>query len=297
MVIESAMAEFPWVQAVPLQGEAISFRINDVEVARYNPGWDMFRPFVFPVTGPDGRWVTRMGHPHDPTGHRHHYSVWVGHALVNGIDFWSDAPTAGKQVHKNIQALEDGTRSAAARLRIEWVSATGTSVLTEERTYRLTDLPDSERLIDIHLRLTPGGDAAAFGPTPFGLAAVRVAKTMTVADGGGQILNSGGKIGEQAVFWKRALWCDYSGPVAPETWNGIAFFSHPSNANHLPEWHVRSDGWMGACLSREHEVRLNRGECLEVRYGLYVHRGTPNEADIPAAYAAFADSEFVPCRS
>ncbi|MBM3477510.1 MAG: hypothetical protein FJX75_29930 [Armatimonadetes bacterium] len=293
---DDRMRELPVVQAVPMQSEAIAFCIQGAEVARYNAGWDMFRPYVFPVLGPDGRHVTRMGHPHDPITHRHHYSVWVAHADVNGVDFWSDAPTAGKQVHRNILALEDGATSAAAKVGIDWVGPDGKHLLAEERTYRLIDLPDMERLLDIHLRLSPVEGLVRFGATAFGLAAVRVAKTMCVADGGGQILNAEGALGEEAIFWKRAAWCDYSGPVAPGIWNGIAFFSHPSNADHPPEWHVRSDGWMGACLSREAERVVNAGEAIEMRYGLYVHRGTPNEADVRGAYARFAASEFMPCQ-
>ncbi|MBM3500481.1 MAG: hypothetical protein FJX74_17625 [Armatimonadetes bacterium] len=289
------MSEFPVVQAIPLQSEAIAFRVNGVEVARYNAGWDMFRPYLFPVLGPDGRELTRMGHPHDPITHRHHYSVWVAHHDVDGIDFWSDAPNAGRQVHRNILALEDGPRSAAAKVGIDWIAPNGRRALAEERTYRVTDLPDLERLIDIHLQLTPTEETVTFGPTPFGLLAVRVAKTMCVADGGGQILNSAGALGEAAIFWRRAAWCDYSGPVAPGLWNGIAFFAHPSNRDHPPEWHVRSDGWMGACLSREAERVVEVGETLQARYGLYVHRGTPNEADVVGVYAAYAAAEFAPC--
>ncbi len=289
------MNGFPGVQAIPIQSESISFLIRGAEVARYNSGWDMHRPYLFPVIGPSGRGVTRMGHPHDPLGHRHHYSVWVAHHDVNGVDFWSDQPEAGKQTHRNILALEDGVSSAAARIRIVWRGPDGAAILEEERTCRLTDLPDNERLIDIHLRLTPAKGAVTFGATSFGLLAARVAKTMCVADGGGQILSSEGALGEERIFSKPAAWCDYSGPVAADEWNGIAFFSHPSNSNHPPEWHVRSDGWMGACLSREHELKLEPDRPLSLRYGLYVHHGSPNEVDVRGAYADFAASEFRPC--
>ncbi len=289
------MNGFPSVQATPVQSESISFRIGGTEALRYNSGWDMHRPYLFPVIGPSGRCVTRMGHPHDPLGHRHHYSVWVAHHGVNSVDFWSDQPGAGKQVHRNILALEDGEASAAARVSIEWVGPDEAAILQEERTYRLTDLPDNERLIDVHLALTPAAGPVTFGATSFGLLAVRVAKTMCVADGGGQILNSDGALGEERIFWKPAEWCDYSGPVAPDEWNGITFFSHPTNRNHPPDWHVRSDGWMGACLSRERELTLEPERRLELRYGLYVHHGSPNEADVAGAYASFAGSQFRPC--
>ena len=58
---------------------------------------------------------------------------------------------------------------------------------------------------------------------------------------------------------------------------------------------MRSDGWMGACLSREEEITLEPGNALQVRYALYVHHGTPNEVDVAGTYASFAESEFKPC--
>ena len=287
------MDVFPKVQAIPMQSEAVSFRIDDTEIARHNSGWDMQRPYLFPVLGPSGRMLTRMGHPHDPITHRHHYSVWVAHHDINGVDFWTDGPDYGKQIHRTVLALEDGVDSAAAKIGIDWTAPDGTKLVDEERTYRVTDLPDNERLIELHLRLSPMEAPLTLGPTPFGLPAVRVAKTICVADGGGQILNSEGASGEDAIFWQRAAWCDYSGPVASDEWNGIALMSHASNFKHEAEWHVRVDGWMGACLSREAEMEIQ--EPLELRYGLYTHHGSPNEADVTGAYARFAESEFMAC--
>ncbi len=296
-----AAKPFPRVEAIPIQDDAVSFCVDGKEVLRYNAGHGMFRPFLFPVIGPSGRQVTRMGHPHDPKGHRHHYSLWVAHHDINGADFWSDRDTPGKQMHRSILAIEDGpglvgqADSAAICVNIAWVAPDGRELLTEERTYRLTELGDAERLIDIHLSLSPVDGPVTFGPTPFGLTAVRVAKTMTVNDGGGRIENSGEAVGEEAILWKPAEWCDYSGPAAPGGINGVTLMSHPSNANHPPDWHVRSDGWMGACFSREREFVLEAKKTLALRYALYVHRGDAHEAKVAERYAEFAASEFRAC--
>lgn len=290
-----AANDFPRVQAIPIQDDAVSFRVDGKQVLRYNAGHGMFRPYLFPVIGPSGRQVTRMGHPHDPKGHRHHYSLWVAHHDINGVDFWSDRDTPGKQMHRSILAIEDGPDSAAIRVHILWVAPDGEELLSEERTYRLTELGDGERLIDIHLSLSPVDGPVTFGPTAFGLAAVRVAKTMTVNDGGGKIENSERAVGEKAIFWKPADWCDYSGPAAPGEINGVALIRHPSNADHPPDWHVRSDGWMGACFSREREFVLEAKKSLTLRYSLYVHRGDAHEAKVAERYAEFAASEFRAC--
>src|SRR4051812_3604379 len=60
--------------------------------------------YYYPVIGPGGLKMTRdypmvpdsEGEDHD---HPHHRSMWYSHGDVNGIDFWSETPKAGKIVH------------------------------------------------------------------------------------------------------------------------------------------------------------------------------------------------------
>src|ERR1043166_5076877 len=80
----------PKMQAVPQPGDEVSFQRDGEEIARYHFGSTLRRPFVFPIVGPSGRALTRMGHPHDPVGHSHHNSFWVAHNDVNGVSFWAD---------------------------------------------------------------------------------------------------------------------------------------------------------------------------------------------------------------
>ncbi|NLX22190.1 MAG: hypothetical protein GXY55_11075, partial [Phycisphaerae bacterium] len=67
------------VQVVPLPYGQAAFEREGVEMARYHFGAGLERPFLYPIVGPSGRSLTRMGHPHDPQSHSHHNSVWVSH--------------------------------------------------------------------------------------------------------------------------------------------------------------------------------------------------------------------------
>src|SRR4029450_13735167 len=96
----------PLMQAVPLPDYEISFQREGIELARYHFNPALRRPFVFPVVGPSGRSLTRMGHPHDPESHSHHNSVWISHHVVDGLSFWEDR--SGNRIqHKRILRLED----------------------------------------------------------------------------------------------------------------------------------------------------------------------------------------------
>ena len=80
----------PRMQAVPLPRDEVSFQRDGEEIARFRFAQDQRRPFIFPIIGPSGRSLTRMGHPHDPITHSHHNSVWFSHQFVGGVNFWGD---------------------------------------------------------------------------------------------------------------------------------------------------------------------------------------------------------------
>ncbi len=261
--------EFPQVQVVPLPAHQFGFEVGGVEAARYHYGPSYHRPFVFPLVGPAGRPVTRLTHPHDPDGHGHHLSVWVAHQDVNGTNFWENGEA--RIVHDGVIKIVDGDKVGSLTVRNQWQDRAGLALVTEERMVALHALPDGERYLDLTIRLSPADGPVTFGKTAFGFVGVRVAKTMSVNDGGGTLRNSEGGVGEKEVFWKPARWVDYTGRVVPETKNGIALFDHPSNPRHPVRFHVRNDGWMGPSFCNEGGFVLDEGDTLTLRYRLYVH--------------------------
>ena len=91
---------------MPLPNHQASLCRDGKELTRYYFGPGLDRPFLYPIVGPAGRSLTRMGHPHDPVTHSHHNSVWITHHDVNGHDFWVD--TSGDTIkHKRIVEYVD----------------------------------------------------------------------------------------------------------------------------------------------------------------------------------------------
>src|SRR5687767_3818943 len=111
----------PQMQALPLPDHQVSLQREGEEIARYYFGPELRRPFVYPIIGPSGRSLTRMGHPHDPESHSHHNSCWVAHHSVNGTSFWDDrAP--GRIVHQRIERFLDSDGMAGVLARNAWVA-------------------------------------------------------------------------------------------------------------------------------------------------------------------------------
>src|SRR5438105_4914333 len=98
----------PRMQVLPVPDDEASVTCDDREIARYYFGKDLYRPFLYPMIGPSGRSLTRMGHPRDPNTHSHHNSVWISHHDVNGVGFWNDAKTSeGRIIHQKVIRYED----------------------------------------------------------------------------------------------------------------------------------------------------------------------------------------------
>jgi len=286
----------PLVQALPQPYEQVSFQRDGVELARLHFGPGLNRPFVFPLLGPSGRSITRMGHPHDPVGHSHHNSVWVSHHDVNGWSFWADRGTnQGRIVGQRLEKLDDSDTGAGATIFNHWVDKSGKVLLEERRRVSLELLPNNESLLVLDLRFEAKGAAVTFGKTPFGLVGVRMAKSIGIADGGGTIRNSEGNVDEQGdngCFWKRARWCDYSGPIAPGKNEGATLLDHPANPNHPTFFHVRSDGWMGTSFTHDAARVVEPGKPLQLRYAVYVHAGVPAREALQRRWESFAKSEL-----
>ncbi len=281
----------PSVQATPLPYHQVSFEVRGRELTRAHFRPELKRPFLYPVIGPSGRTLTRMGHPHDPVTHSHHNSVWLAHAKVNGVDFWSDGGK-GRIVHQRLEKLTDGDDAASATTFNVWIDEAKQQTLLAERR-RITVVPKEEgaALIVIDCQLEAKTDVI-FGKTPFGFLGVRMAKNIGVRDGGGTIRNSAGGVNEKEVLWKPAKWVDYSGAVTRDVKRreGIAIFDHPHNPNHPCIFHVRDDGWMGASFSFAAPVELANGKTLRLRYGLYVHDTLSTDA-LESCWREFAKSD------
>ncbi len=280
---------FPRCQLVPQTGHAVQFLVDGQERVVWHFGDDDPRPCFFPLRGPSGAVLTRMGHPGAPN-HDHHQSVWFAHHKVLGIDFWSNTSPARIRQQEWL-AYVDGDSEAVMAVRLGWFDGHDPqALLTQELVAAVRPGKDGELFLELQSTLTPTADMLELGQTNFGLLAVRMAKCLSVFFGEGQVTDSEDRTGEPAVFGQRARWLDYSGPTAPDTIEGITYFDHPANPGHPTYWHVRSDGWMGASLCFAEPRLMTKAEPLRLRYLLHLHRDGADQARSTAVFADFSSS-------
>ena len=275
----------PHCRVVPLPDDQVSFTIGGQEVTRWHFGRRYPRPFFYPLIGPSGQPLTRIGHPGAPN-HDHHRSIWFAHQKVLGIDFWSDQ-TEARIRQLGWMAYQDGDDRAVMAVRLGWFDGHDPRPLLEQEVVaavrpaaptKTIASPYPEVIFDLQSRLMSTSATLELGQTNFGLLAVRVAASISEYFGGGRLTSSEGDQGEKDIFGKPARWMNKTGPVPgvrPATLdtNGSTYFDPPSNPGFPAGWHVREDGWMEASLTMNGPLELRREAPLTVRYRLLGHAG------------------------
>ncbi len=267
---------------------------------------DVPRPYFYPLMGPGELPMTRnwpmKDAPDEEHDHKHHRSLWFTHGAVNGHDFWSEEKDFGKIVHAGFEEIKSGDQSGVIRSRDNWVTADGTLVCTDERTFRVYAVGRAgERVFDYEITLHASQGDLKFGDTKEGSMAVRLAETMRLKGkvGHGHIINSEG-VRDDQTWGKRADWCDYYGPVENQT-VGVAIFDHPRNPRHPTWWHVRDYGLFAANPFGQHDFEKQKdksagdllvpsGKSIAFRYRFYLHKGTDQEAGVASKYKEYIES-------
>jgi hypothetical protein len=265
---------------------------------------DVPRPYCYPVLGPGHVPVTRHwpledipGEEHD---HPHHRSFWYTHGDVNGVDFWTEAPGAGKIVHRRFKRIQSSGGRGVIESENDWVAADGRVICRDTRMLTFQSA-GGNYFVDFDITLHPEGRDLVLGDTKEGTMAIRVAETMRVTHGkqpgAGHIVTSAGDR-DVAAWGKRAAWCDYYGPVENST-QGIAIFDHPNNPRHPTWWHVRDYGLFAANPFGVHEFEKKpagtgalvvlREKTVTFRYRFVFHEGSTESADVAGLYSRYVN--------
>lgn len=289
-------------EIIPGANQQFELRIDGVVRTAWNFSSASPRPFLYPLVGPSGQSVTRMGHPGAPD-HDHHRSVWFAHHKLEGQDFWSElGGTTIRQ--KQWYALEDGDQAARMACQLIWTGKDEQALMLQDLSMEFRPLADDELAIEIQSTFFPadGRESVRLEQTNFGLLAVRVSKSISEVFGVGELTSDDGEIGEPQLFGKPHRWVDYSGasavypPVDSENqtakWldEGVTYFDHPSNPGFPNAWHVRADGWMCASPCFNNAITCTAAKPLKLRYLLHVHGGGYDKGVAESMFAEFSNS-------
>jgi hypothetical protein len=262
-------------------------------------------PILYPVYGPGNRPMTRNFPMREVEGeandHPHHRSIFFGHIDVNGHSFWHRERIQNVWVRHRVT----GDRAFIAA-RNEWLDPDDNVVL-EDTTLLLFSTIGPHRVIDFQITLHANNGDVTFGDDKDGLMGIRTHPNLRlrpdpnrgVQEVYGQSVNSEGV--ENAEMWgKRAHWLSYWGPIDDKV-VGVAIMDHPSNLRHPTWWHARDYGLVSAnpfgisdfegAPAGSGDFTLENGQRLTLLYRFIFHEGSAEEADIPALYEQFTETQ------
>jgi len=291
--------EKPRLYAQPLPDGTIEIGREGALFTRLVAGPSDRKPYLYPILL-DGLHMTRRYPMEDSPGedkdHVHQRSFWFTHGVVEGVDFWAEGPKSGTIRRTKVLAAEGGDVFARIATANEWLAPGGKKLLDDEREHIFYDLDPAGRMIDFTVKLTATDGPVTFGDTKEGTFGIRLAESMKEKRGG-RIESSRGQVGMKNAWGKPAEWIDYTGKVGDRT-VGVAIFDHPASFRHPTTWHVRDYGLFAANpfglrdftgdRSKDGSHRLAKGESMTFRYRVLLHPGSTAEAQVAAAYRAFA---------
>ncbi len=280
----------------PLAERQFGFYIGETEVTRWHFSDLAPRPYFFPVNGPSGQSLTRMGHPGAPN-HDHHRSFWFAHSDMLGIDFWSEGSPARIR-QSQWYAIEDGDEAARVAFELVWTDGHDPRPLIKQDVFATIRTAPLGWTLEMQSDFRATAMGIEFRQSNFGVLGLRVAKSLSAVFGGGLMTGADGFEGEPQLFGKPNRWIDYSGPIysaAAESADsrrieGLTLIDHSSNPGHPAKWHVRDDGWIGPSLSRDAAVTVPQNDPLTCRYLLYVHSGICDPQQISSLAQIFDSS-------
>jgi hypothetical protein len=119
-------------------------------------------------------------------------------------------------------------------------------------------------------------------------------ETFNVETGKGTITNSEGAVGQGATDQKEAHWVDYSAPTSDGGAEGLSCFIHPSQ-EPPHRWLTRSYGtWGPRRKASLHNTtfEIPKGESIEQRVGLLIHRGDVKTGNVADRYKLYSDGKL-----
>lgn len=225
--------------------------------------------------------------------HPHHKGIWLSVDEINGIKFWNED---GVIKNQSIEIVKSTGDPAVMKTVNHWVDANGKPLLTEATTISVS----SNRLLTYDVTFSAPVQEVEIGDTKEGMFAIRLPNSMREMMAGGPVINADGANGSKEAWGRTSKWVDYKGPVDGHIY-GVTLMDHPGNP-WKSRYHVRDYGLFsvnpfgGGSYSKgrddeeppHHRVIKPNGKKLNFKFGLYVHGGETEAADIEKAYQQFA---------
>ena len=241
-----------------------------------------FRPYLHPITAPDGNGVLTE---YSPGHHPHQTGLYWGFTRVNGRDYFHNP---GGDYWRRVSAvvLESEGERVRWRTVYDLLDESGRTVLRETQIWSFRE-HDGRYLLDLEWR----GEAQ---------------RDVTIAeyDYGGLFLRMPWREGIEASVvnaarqrnrhaeGQRAMWLDVGMNVSGrDDMVHVAIFDHPDNEGFPQVWRVDGEYGVGPSRARLGDWRIAAGETEVIRHRLLVYTGEMGDVELREEWESYSGRE------
>ena len=279
-VSESSVSKDPALRIVQNKSqETISiFRGAETKPILVQNAKANFRPYLHPVTAPDGKGTLTE---YSPGHHKHQTGIYWGYTRVNGRDYFHH-PDGGYWRRVSATVVE------AKGLEVKWqtvydlLDSTGTAVLTETQNWSMRQ-KDGKYLLDLEWNGEAKTDIT-IGKYDYGGLFVRMPWKEGIK---GEVINAARQRNEKAEG-QPAMWVDIAMQVeGRDDLAHIAILDHPENKGYPQTWRV--DGQLGAgpARARKGDWHIKKGETEVIKHELVIYTGVLNDVELTKTFGDF----------
>ncbi|HRN57912.1 MAG TPA: PmoA family protein, partial [Agriterribacter sp.] len=241
-----------------------------------------FRPYLHPLSAPDGKGVLTE---YSPSHHKHQTGIYWGFTRVNGRDFFHNP---GSDYWKKVSAYITEKEGSEVKWQTVYdlLDAKGNAMLTETQKWSMRN--DSGRFV---LTLEWSGGAKAditIGKYDYDGLFIRMPWREGIR---GEVVNSARQRNANAEG-QRATWVDVGMQVeGRDDLAHIAVFDHPENKGYPQHWRVDSQLGIGPARAKEGDWQIKSGETELIRHRLVVYTGDLDDVKLNEQWVAFSGKD------
>lgn len=275
---------------------AVSINVGSQLLLRYPYKNVPFKPYVQQLFSPAGVNILRDA----PVDHHHHHALMFA-VKVNGVNFWEETPTAGRQLHKSFIDVKTDTktdvekdkrfemRNAGFTELIDWITSKKELLIKEQRTIDVcqgTELDATLLTWQSRFELPEGTESATLTGSHYHGLGIRFIKSMDLT---GKHFNADNKPGEVFRGDERLLrskWCAYIANAEGKSVT-VAMFDHPQNPRHPATFFTMTKpfAYLSATLNLHKEpLKVVSDKPLVLRYAVAVWDGKVERDRIEELY-------------
>ena len=226
---------------------------------------DGFRPYLHPITGPNGNGVFTQ---YSPGHHKHQTGLYWGLTRVNGRDYFHN-PSSKYWRKKSSNIIKNLGDSVEWETIYEMLNNEGEALMTETQSWSMSVSKRGEIILDLVWK-GYANEKITVSKYNYGGLFLRMPWKRNIK---AETINSEGDK-NQTGEGKRANWIDIGMEISGlDELGRIVIYDHPSNDGFPNQWRIDGQFGIGPASARRGDWEIKKGDHKIFKHRLIVYSG------------------------